>query len=260
MSGLEFTDEAAHQLEALYLSPDVVGQRSATLDKLCLNEGETVIDIGCGPGFLCDSMADIVGPSGRVVGVDISADLIERAAGRNLSPQLAYHVGDATRLDGADASFDVAVSTQVIEYVPEVDKAISETFRVIRPGGRAVFVATDWDAVIWHSQAPERMRRVLRAWEAHCAYPRLPRTFSQRLRAAGFTVDGVSVHPILNLHWGDDTYSKGIGRLMYDFVKQRDEIAGPDLTAWADEQPQLSDDGRYFFSTSRFIFQASKPA
>ena len=55
---------------------DVVAQRSATLDQLDLAKGQTVIDIGCGPGFLCESMAEIVGSSGRVVGIDISADLV----------------------------------------------------------------------------------------------------------------------------------------------------------------------------------------
>ena len=61
MSGLEFTEEAARQLEALYLTSDIIAQRSETLRKLQLIEGENIIDIGCGPGFLCESMAEAVG-------------------------------------------------------------------------------------------------------------------------------------------------------------------------------------------------------
>jgi cyclopropane fatty-acyl-phospholipid synthase-like methyltransferase len=85
MSGLEFTEEAARQLEALYLTSDVIAQRSETLRKLQLSEGEHIIDIGCGPGFLCESMAKVVGETGCVVGIDISADLVRLADGRNLS-------------------------------------------------------------------------------------------------------------------------------------------------------------------------------
>src|SRR6516225_9376746 len=85
MSGLEFTDEAAKQLEKAYLTTDVVAQRLETIRHLNLSTGESVLDIGCGPGFLCESMAEIVGPNGVVVGIDISADLIARCNRRKSS-------------------------------------------------------------------------------------------------------------------------------------------------------------------------------
>jgi ubiquinone/menaquinone biosynthesis C-methylase UbiE len=258
MSGLEFTDEAAWQLEALYLTADVVAQRSATLDRLDLAKGETVIDIGCGPGFLCESMAEIVGTSGRIVGIDISSDLLALATRRNSRSWLSYRVGDATSISEPDARFDVAVCTQVAEYVPKVDKVISEAFRVLKPNGRAVFVATDWDALVWHSDDPDRMAAVMKSWAAHCAHPRLPRSLAKRLQAAGFVLKEASVFPILNTEWGDDTYSKGLSRLIRDFVAGRGDVPADDLTAWLEELSQISDEGRYFFSTNRFIFKVLK--
>ena len=77
MSGLEFTDDAARQLESLYLSRDVVAQRAETIRCLALSRGERVLDVGSGPGFLCESIAEAVGRDGAVVGVDISSHLIE---------------------------------------------------------------------------------------------------------------------------------------------------------------------------------------
>ena len=260
MIGLEFTNSTARRLEALYLTADVVAQRSETLKNLQLAEGEFVIDIGCGPGFLCESMAEIVGLTGRVVGLDISPDLVRMAERRNCRKCLSYREGDATAIDEPDASFDVAVCTQVAEYIPAVDRAISEAFRILKPGGRAVFIATDWDAVIWHSDAPDRMAAVMRSWEAHCAHPRLPRSMSERLRVVGFTVEAVKAFPMLNLEWSDETYSKGLSELIQDFVVDRGDVAADELVAWAEELPQLSNDGRYFFSSSRFIFITSKRA
>jgi arsenite methyltransferase len=76
MTGLEFTDEAARQLEKTYLTGDIIAQRFETIRQLNLSDGERVLDIGCGPGYLCESMGEIVGRHGAVVGIDISSDLI----------------------------------------------------------------------------------------------------------------------------------------------------------------------------------------
>ena len=67
MSGLEFTEEAAHQLECLYLTIDVVSQRLETIKHLALRDGERVLDLGCGPGFLSESIAAVVGRSGSTI-------------------------------------------------------------------------------------------------------------------------------------------------------------------------------------------------
>jgi SAM-dependent methyltransferase len=169
-------------------------------------------------------------------------------------------VADATKIDRPDASFDAAVCTQVAEYVRDVDRVISEAYRLLRPGGRTVFVATDWGAVLWHSQRPDRMARVMKSWQAHCAHPDLPRSLGHRLTSVGFRLDGVSVFPILNLSWGDDAYSKGLAEMIHNFVAARGDVPAEELGKWLDEFPGLNESGRYFFSSNRYIFRASKPA
>ncbi|MEY9414126.1 ubiquinone/menaquinone biosynthesis C-methylase UbiE [Bradyrhizobium japonicum] len=107
-------------------------------------------------------MAQIVGPDGAVGGIDVSTDLIAVCNRQKASAWISYAIGNATELSQADASFDVVVCTQVAEYVPDVDRVLAETFRVLKPGGRTIFVATDWDAVVWHSESPERMAAVMK--------------------------------------------------------------------------------------------------
>lgn len=142
-----------------------------------------------------------VGGDGAVVGVDISSDLIELCKRRNPPTWLSYSLGDATQLAQPDVSFDAVVCTQVAEYIPHVSRVLSEAFRVLKEGGRAVFVATDWDALIWRSESPDRMTSVLKSWEWHCAHPRLPRSLVPRLVSAGFQFNELVVFPILNLQW-----------------------------------------------------------
>jgi SAM-dependent methyltransferase len=260
MSGLKFTQDAARQLEWLYLTGDVVAQRSETIKQLALSRSEHVLDVGCGPGFLCESMAQIVGHDGTVIGIDISSDLIALCKRRNPPLWLSYVVGDATQLAQLDASFDVVVCTQVAEYIPDVNRVLSEAFRVLKPGGRALFLATDWDVVVWHSELPDRMALVLKSWETHCAHPRLPRSLASRLVSAGFRFDRASVFPILNFQWDDDAYSKGLAGFIRDFVGRKNELPSEDLNGWYDEFARLNEAGRYFFSSNRYIFQASKPS
>ena len=259
MSGLEFTKEAAKRLERIYLTRDVVAQRLETIRQLNLASGESVLDIGCGPGYLCASIGEIVGRHGAVVGIDISTDLIAVGNRRKASTWLSYAIGEATNLNHPVASFDVVVCTQVAEYVPDVDRVLSEAFRVLKPGGRTIFVATDWDAVVWHSQDPERMASVMKSWEEHCAHPRLPRSMAHKLVGAGFRFDGASVFPILNLQYDDDSYSKGLAQGIRDFVARKKDVSANDLSEWHSEFEHLSEAGRYFFSTNRYIFKASKP-
>jgi SAM-dependent methyltransferase len=259
MSGLEFTEDAARRLERLYLTRDVVAQRAETVRRLALSRGERVLDVGCGPGFLCESIAAAVGDDGAVIGVDISSDLVALCERRNPPKWLSFTVGDATQLAQSDSSFDVVACTQVAEYVPDVGRVLSEAFRVLRQGGRIVLVATDWEALIWHSESPDRMALVLKSWETHCAHPHLPRSLAARLVSAGFRFQELAVFPILNLQWDDDLYSKGLAGLIREFVERKNEVPANDLLGWYEEFGLLSEAGRYFFSSNRYIFMASKP-
>ena len=121
---LRFNDGAARKLEAIYQSPDIVAQRRETLDYLRLRPGEFVIDIGCGPGFLSEEMADAVGARGFVLGIDIFDDLLSLADQRQHPTWLVYVRADARSLCVADLSFDVAVSAQTLEYLDDADRAL----------------------------------------------------------------------------------------------------------------------------------------
>src|SRR5215210_6700061 len=240
---LQYREEAARKLEAIYSTADIVAQRQATLDLLALKAGELVIDIGCGPGFLGEQMAEIVGSKGRVLGIDLSEDLLAFARNRNTRDWLTYQSGDAKALDVSDGSFDVAVSAQVLEYLDDPDSALREMFRVLRPGGRAVIMNTDWDRVAWYSADLARMTRVRKAWEDHCADPRLPPTLVRRLRHVGFQLVQSTTFPIVNTRLDPNTYSHGLIGLIVDFIGNRRSIPQEELDAWVNELRALDEQG-----------------
>ena len=148
MSGkIDFDANAAKAVEAMYQTPDVVGQRIAVLNALGLAPYEHVLDIGSGPGLLAEDAAKMVGAEGRVLGVDVSDAMVTMARTRCAAlPQAEFIACDATKIGVPDGGFDAAVSTQVYEYVDDVDKALKELHRVLKPHGRAVILDTDWDS------------------------------------------------------------------------------------------------------------------
>ena len=160
---LEFDEENARRLVALYTTPDVVDQRRAIRAALALQPGERVLDIGSGPGFLAAEMAEEVGADGRVHGIDPSHSML--AIARSSETPVDYSPGDALALPFGDEQFDAAVSTQVYEYVDDIEGALAEARRVLRSGGRLLVLDTDWDSIVWHSSNRERMERVLAGLE-----------------------------------------------------------------------------------------------
>jgi SAM-dependent methyltransferase len=257
---LEFDAEATRQVEAVYLTADVVQQRRDVLRLLALAAGETVLDIGSGPGLLAADMAQAVGPTGRVCGIDVSDSMLTLARGRTLpagSAPVEYRHGGVDAVPYPDGSFDVVVSTQVLEYIADIPAALAEASRVLRPGGRLLILDTDWDSIVWHSTDPDRMRRILLTWEQHLADPFLPRTLGRHLRQAGFDVAPPQVLPLLNAGYDTDTYSGRLISVVARFVAGRDGWTAAQVDGWVDDLRTLGPD--YFFSLNRYVFCATKP-
>lgn len=261
-AGLQFDEETSRRVEAIYSTPDVAAQREAVLQALGLRPGERVLDVGSGPGFLAADMAMAVGDSGRVRGIDISEGMVAISQRRCVNlPHVEFQVGTATRLPFPESGFDVVVSTQVYEYLSDIDlpPALSELYRVLRPGGRALILDTDGDSLVWHSTDPMRMKRVFEAWSEHCADFHLPRRLSSRLVQAGFQIHRRDCIPLFNPDFDPNTYSYGLIDLMVAFVPGRRGVTKEEVEAWAEDLRRLGREGLYFFSLNRYLFLVIKP-
>jgi arsenite methyltransferase len=263
MSGASvFDDDASRKLEAAYLTPDVVAQRRETLRALALQPGERVLDIGSGPGLLIAEMAEVVGQSGRVTGLEISDSMLalgrRRCADPSIRERVAFVKADAAALPFPDGTFDVAVSTQVYEYIADLQAAFAELHRVLRPGGRALIIDTDWDSIVWSATDQERMRRLLTAWTKRFADPHLPRTLTRQLQDAGLQVRYRDVLVLFNPEYDPDTFSVANGEIMVDFAVTQDAMTRDEAQSWIQDLQWLGREGRYFFSLNRYLFLASK--
>jgi arsenite methyltransferase len=253
-TGLQFDDVVTGSLDALYRTRDAARRRAAVLDVLQLQSGERVLDIGTGPGFLAAEMAEGVGPGGLVHCIDMSEPMLAMARTRcEGKPWVVFQPGAATYLPVGDATFDAAISGQVYEYVADIAKAFSEMYRVLRPGGRAAVVSTDWNAIAWHASDSARMSRVLGAFAEYCAHTALLRILAPKLRQAGFVLKEQRVIPQLNTICGADTYSYQIARLISSFVPGRRGVTEEKASAWIEDLRQTGERGEYFFSLNQVV-------
>jgi arsenite methyltransferase len=104
-----------------------------------LRKGETVVDLGSGAGFDCFLAAPKVGPKGKVIGVDMTPEMIDKAranARKSEHRNVEFRLGEIEHLPVADRTADVIISNCVINLVPDKTQVFKDAFRVLKPGGR----------------------------------------------------------------------------------------------------------------------------
>jgi SAM-dependent methyltransferase len=117
---------------------------ASLIESAGLRPGESVLDIATGTGFVARAAAPLVGTVGRVTAADLNPDMIAmaQAACADVRPAIEFTVAPADALPFPDASFDAVLCQQGMQFFPDLDAAVAEAVRVLRPGGR--LAATVW--------------------------------------------------------------------------------------------------------------------
>src|SRR5512141_50048 len=150
-----------------------------------LNEGETVLDLGSGGGIDVLLSARRVGPTGKVYGLDMTDDMLalarenQRKAGVT---NVEFLKGELENIPLPDGSVDVIISNCVVNLSTDKDRALSEAFRVLKPGGR--FAVSD---VVVRGEVPAEVRKNIELWIGCLAGALEEKEFEAKLTRAGFT-------------------------------------------------------------------------
>jgi SAM-dependent methyltransferase len=203
----------------------------AALDAARIEPGERVLDVGCGTGPMTRAIADLVGPTGSVVGLDISSVLVEeatrRAAGRD---NIAFVCADAQTVD-LDPRFDVVYSQFGVMFFEDPTAAFANLRSALRPGGRLVFAC--WQGFFANAWMSVPTMGAMSVLQTAPPDPNAPGPFTledpDRIRSlltdAGFAdIDVQAFEDVAVLHWDIE----GIGRMfklspMREQYEQADE-------------------------------------
>lgn len=149
-----------------------------------LKAGEVVIDLGSGAGIDVFLAASKVGPTGRIIGVDMTKEMVDKA--KDIAKSYGYHnvefrLGEMEGLPIDDKSVDVIISNCVINLSPDKAKVFQESYRVLKPGGRLVI-----SDIVAERTLPDEIKRDPDAWAACIAGALEQQEYLRKIKKAGF--------------------------------------------------------------------------
>lgn len=162
-----------------------------------LKEGEVVLDLGAGAGFDSFLAANKVGKSGRVIGVDMTPDMVSKARANASSggyENVEFRLGEIENIPAADSSVDVIISNCVINLSPDKPKVFKDALRVLKPGGR--LMVSD---IVLLKELPDTIRKSVSAYVGCVAGALMKEDYLDMINEAGFqdaTVLDETIYPI----------------------------------------------------------------
>ena len=182
-----FSNELSALQQNMAASSAGIHRRLEILRALGVETGHTILDIGCGGGHLLEELAMAVGQSGRVLGLDPSESQLASATKRCTNfnnVELLCCPAEDTNL--ADNFLDSATSTQTLEYIKDVDAALHELVRLLKPRAKFVNVSILWDHFKFHGPEKKLNDQIHEAFRAHCFHQMLPIELNAKLDNLGF--------------------------------------------------------------------------
>jgi arsenite methyltransferase len=149
-----------------------------------LKEGEIVLDLGSGGGFDCFLAANQVGKTGKVIGVDMTAEMLDRArenARKGNFDNVEFRLGEIENLPVGDHQVDIIISNCVINLSPNKERVFQEAFRVLRPGGR--LMVSD---IVLLKELPGEIRNSVAAYIGCVAGAITKKEYLEAIQSTGF--------------------------------------------------------------------------
>ncbi|MCI0539859.1 MAG: methyltransferase domain-containing protein [Verrucomicrobiales bacterium] len=231
-----------------------------TYDLLQAHEGCQLLDVGCGTGDDVRALAQVVGRTGRVVGVDNSATMLVEAQKRALGLALPveYYLGDAHHLEFADCTFDGCRSERLLLLLDNPYQALMEMVRVTRPNGWIVAVEADWETFILAADNQPVTRKVMNLICDTIKNGWIGRNLPPYFRAQGLTDIEIITDTMLLT---DYTFVDQVWGLQTTVQRAKAEgIITPDEGAdWLRELEQRSRAGQFFGAVTVFTVAGRKP-
>ena len=262
VAGFRFDEKTAQQLSMIYQTEDIQEMQRQYRVWFDPKPGETILAVGCGTGVNVLAISKLLGPSGKVVGIDNSPAMLSVARSSASADNVEYRQMAVEEMDFPEASFDGIVCTQVLGYVADPVPVIRSLLRVAKPGGRVFVAETDWDTLSYNIPDKELQRKVTISFTDHHGDGWVGRRLYTICRQAGAAEAGgvagvkdIELHPyvIHNAEYSIRKYGGPLSYVIRDYLLRSKKCSQEEVERWLKLLSDAFDDHTYFFSLSRFV-------
>lgn len=259
--------QSSQYIGELWLAPDRRERWTRLMELFDPRPGEALLDVGFGNGAALRFLAERVGPTGSIGGIDNEPGTVERLqqfVRGNSIDNVDSRFGDAQNLPFPDSTFDGVLCVDVLEAVPEPATALAEIRRVLKPGGRALVAHIDIDSQAYTSSYPDLCREAVRAYAASTfdTYETSDGQMGRKLWGlfsnAGFERPRLEVLPLVNTEYREPLVGWVLSQFRATFISKVSTLTDEDLDRWRADLAQLSEQGRYLYCLNLYACIGSK--
>jgi len=235
-------------------------QKPTSIELLQVRPGQHILDVGCGVGDVTRMLAERVGPTGRMVGVDLSERLIAEARRRTgpAAAPIEFLVRDAERLDWPDGSFDASRADRVLMFMERPHLAVQEMIRVTRGGGRVVVGEFDMETAIVDSPYRAVTRKLVNFW---C--DSIPNSWIGRQLPGLFQDFGLLAVQVVPLTLRMTAYSQWNDVFQIEVTVERarraNVVSAGEAALWLGQLRDADRAGRFSLAITLFLVAGQKP-
>lgn len=258
MTEEELTDGEERELwERILTTAPEENFREFVIEQLSLHPDDSVLSVGCGPGFETAALAQHVTEEGRITGIDLNDEVLAAARDRcGDLPHVAFKQGDITDLPIADESYDLAVAKQVLSEISDVESALNELYRVLKQNARVAVTAGDRRTHVKHTPTG-RMQRADEIYRSETAEQQLGTRLVGLLPEAGFSVEDVVPRAKIRTEITDQI-ERGI-EVQRRLLEESETFDDDEIENWEQELRRLDDADQFLSCGTAFLYIARKP-
>lgn len=245
-------------LDLIHSLPFFQECKRQSYQKLAIRPGASVLEIGCGNGVDAAILAGMTGPTGRVIGIDVSSTMLTSARTRGCAGSTpAYVLCDASNLAFPDGTFDAVRADRVLQHTKDPSAVIREMARVIRKAGKIVVFEPDWETFILWPGERVITRKILNFWCDH-----IPAGWAGRSLYTGFSAAGLSDIEVIPVSMVLTSLS--LARRIFDLettvslVVQAGIVSSKEAEDWAETQARADAAGQFFSSLTFYMVTGTK--
>lgn len=255
-------DVVATRLEARGKHPTFQQMLYEYLDCMKIDDLHAVLDLGCGTGFAAREIAKRPNFSGNIIGVDISAALINQASkladDEGLSSRIDFRVGDSRNLEDSDESFDAVIAHTLISHLPDPQVLINEMIRLAKPGGFVAIFDGDYASLTFSNPDAEKGKAVDELIiSSIVTQSRILRQLPLFLKSSGLKIEKAFSYVVTDV--GKAEFWASSVESMRKLLPAANAMSAEEADTWANDRNQESENGTFFASCNYYAYIARKP-